>query len=236
MVARHDGAMRADRLDAAPGGRRGDRLRRGYGVRAELLATYFPAGVPGYGTAPGVTVASRLHPDFDPSGVRVGSFLLHPQIEEGLGYDGNLFGSGSGALGSWLVGTHPSLLIGSDWSRNSLSGYVGADDLRYLDQPPQSYTNWTASLGVRSRSAATSSPLAAAHFGLHQPRTELDALPSDTPVAYRVDDVRASYRIALDRLSMTPTWRSRAIATPRRRSMARRRRRPIATATSSRAR
>jgi len=176
-----------------------------YGVRAELLATYFPAGVPGYGTAPGVTVASRLHPDYDPSGVRVGSFLFHPQIEEGLGYNSNLFGSGSGALGSWLVGTHPSLLIGSDWSRNGLSAYVGADDLRYLDQPAQGYTNWTAALGGTLSVGRDLLTLAAAHFSLHQPRTELDALPSDTPIAYQVDDVRASYRITLNRWSVTPS-------------------------------
>ena len=45
------------------------------GVRAELLSDYFPAGVPGYGTAPGVTVASRARPEFDPPGVRAGSSL-----------------------------------------------------------------------------------------------------------------------------------------------------------------
>ena len=84
---------------------------------------YFPEGVPGYGLAPGVTVASRARPDFDPAGVRLGSFLLHPQWEEGLGYDDNVLGSGDRKRGSWLVGTHPSLLVGSDWSRDSLGGY-----------------------------------------------------------------------------------------------------------------
>ena len=57
------------------------------GVHAELLSSYFPTGVPGYGTAPGVTVASRERPDFDPLGTRLGSFILRPQVEEGLGYD-----------------------------------------------------------------------------------------------------------------------------------------------------
>src|SRR4249919_203675 len=89
------------------------------GVRAELLSSYFPTGVPGYGTAPGVTVASRARPDFDAPGVRVDSFVLHPLWEQGLGYDDNVFGSSDGQRGSWVVGTHPSLLVGSDWSRNS---------------------------------------------------------------------------------------------------------------------
>ena len=151
MVARHGGMVPADWLDAASGDRRGDRLRRCYtACGPNCCRAISPPGVPGYGTAPGVTVASRVRPDFDPPGVRVGSFLLRPQWAEGLGYDDNVFGSSGGGRGSWLVGTHPSLLIGSDWSRNSLGGYVGVDDLRYLDQPRQSQTNWTAVAGWRA--------------------------------------------------------------------------------------
>ncbi len=174
------------------------------GVRAELLSDYFPTGVPGYGTAPGVTVASRERPDFDPPGVRAGSSVLHPLWEEGLGYDDNVFGSGDNKRGSWMVGTHPSLLVGSDWSRDSLAGYVSVNDRRYLDQPRQSYTNWTASLGGSLSVGRDQLTVSVAHFDLHQPRTELDALPTDEPVAYRVDDARAGYTIALNRLSITP--------------------------------
>ncbi len=175
------------------------------GLRAELLSEYFPNGVPGYDTAPGVTVASRKRPSFDPLGVRTGSFVLRPQVEEGVGYDSNVFGSGNHAPGSWLVGTHPSLLIGSDWSRNSIGAYVGASDLRYLDQPRQSYTDWTASLGGTLSVGQDQLTVAASHLQLHQPRTDLDALPSDTPVAYRVNDVRASYLMPWGRFSVTPS-------------------------------
>ena len=174
-------------------------------LQAELLTTYFPSGVPGYGTAPGVTVASRERPDFDPPGVRADSFVLHPQWEQGLGYDNNVFGSETGQRGSWLIGSHPSLLAASDWSRGSLGGYLGADDLRYLDQPRQSFTNWTAALGGGLSVGRDQLTISVAHFSLHQPRTELDALPSDTPVAYQVNDLRAGYTIALNHLSLTPS-------------------------------
>ncbi len=175
------------------------------GVRAELLSNYFPAGVPGYGTAPGVTVASRERSDFDPPGLRAGDFLLYPQWVEGLGYDDNVLGSSEARQGSWLISTRPSLLIGSDWSRDRLGGYIGADDERYLDQPRQSYTNWTASLGGALSVGRDELTVAVAHFDLHQARTDLDALPSDEPVAYSVDDVRLGYTIALDRFSITPS-------------------------------
>ena len=73
-------------------------------VRAELLSEFFPDGVPGYGTAPGVTVASRARPEYDPQGVRVDSFVVRPRMEEGFGYDSNVLGGGA-ARGSWLIGS-----------------------------------------------------------------------------------------------------------------------------------
>lgn len=175
------------------------------GSRAELLSDYFPAGVPGYGTAPGVTVASRQRPDSDPVGLRAGSFVLRPQLEEAFGYDSNVFGSGPRSPGSWVAGTRPSLLIGSDWSRDSIGAYVGVNDQRYLDQPKQSYTDWTASLGGTLSVGRDQLTLSAAHLDLHQSRTDLDALPSDTPIGYQVNDVRTSYMIDLGRISVTPS-------------------------------
>ena len=172
-------------------------------VRAQLLVDYFPEGVPGYGTAPGVTVASRARPDYDPAGVRVDSFVLHPGIDESLGYNSNLLG-GASAPGSWVIGTRPSLLVNSDWSRDSLGGYFGLDDERYLNQPAQSFTNWTVSLGGTVAVGRDALTISVAHFSLHQARTDLDALPTDTPVAYRVNDARASYQAIFGRLSISP--------------------------------
>jgi hypothetical protein len=172
-------------------------------ARAEMLSGYFPDGVPGYGAAPGVTVASRARPDFDPPGVRLGGFMLHPQLEQGLGYDSNVFGAAH-PQGSWIVGTHPSLLVESDWSRNRIGGYADIADSRYLDQPRQGRMNWTASLGGALSVGRDQLTVGVAHFSLHQDRTELDALPSDAPVAYQVQDVRAAYTIALNRVSLTP--------------------------------
>ncbi|MBN8897151.1 MAG: outer membrane beta-barrel protein, partial [Rhodospirillales bacterium] len=56
---------------------------------AQAIATLFPEGVPGFDASPGVTVRSRLHPQLEPEGVRVGSFVLRPSLETATGYDGN---------------------------------------------------------------------------------------------------------------------------------------------------
>ena len=173
-------------------------------VRAQLLETYFPSGVPGHATAPGVTVLSRVRPEYDNLGTRLDSFILRPRLDTGVGYDTNVVG-GAASRGSLMVVTRPSLLVNSDWSSNALSGYVAMNDIRYLDQPQQSRTDWSTSLGGTLAVGRDQLTLGMTHLSLHQDRTELDALPSDQPVAYRVDNAHAAYTIALNRVAIIPS-------------------------------
>jgi len=175
----------------------------GGGAGAAWLDTLFPPGVPGYSAEPGVTVVSRLRPDTQPEGVPAGAFILHPTWEQSIGYDSNVLG-GPAPLGSWVLGTRPSLLAASNWSRDALGLYVGADDRRDLGAPAQSRTNWTASLGGSLDIGRDRLTLAVAHIDSHEDRTDLDALPTDRPVPFQVDDVRASYAWLSGRWTVTP--------------------------------
>jgi O-antigen/teichoic acid export membrane protein len=173
------------------------------GARADDIADYFPPGVPGYDTWRGVTVASRLHPLTDPPGIHAGDFLIRPALEEGIGYDDNVLG-GTRRQGSWDVVTRPSVLIGSDWSRDSVGAYLSLDDTRYLELPRQDRTDWTASLGGAIDIGRDRLSLAVSHMSLHESRTDIDAIAADAPIAYRLDDARAAYALNLNRLSVTP--------------------------------
>jgi hypothetical protein len=178
---------------------------------AELLSSYFPEGVPGYDAAPGVTVLSRSHPDFDPLGIRMGAFMLRPRLETSIGYDDNVLAGGQ-RRGSWMARTQPSLLFGSDWSRHALGGYVSLSDTRYPGVPAQGRTDETVSLGGALDIGRDHLTLAAAHVSQHQDRSGLDAVPADKPVPVTVDDVRASYDASFGRWTLTPnmeasSWR-----------------------------
>lgn len=175
----------------------------GGSAAAEWLDTLFPPGVPGYGAEPGVTVASRLRPETQPEGVRDGAFILRPSWEQSIGYDSNVLG-GPAPVGSWVIGTRPSLLLFSDWSRDALGAYVGADDRRDLEIPAQSRTDWTASLGGSLDIGRDRLTLAVAHIDGHQDRTDLDALPTDRPVPFQVDDLRAAYAWSSGSWTVTP--------------------------------
>ena len=167
------------------------------------LADIFTDGVPGYGTAPGVTVQSRARPDAEAPPIHAGALLVRPRFEESLGYDDNVL-SGSNRRGSWLTGSSGSLLIGSGWSRDAIGLNLSAADTRYLDQPNQSRTDGSASVGGSLDIGRDRLTLGLAHLSQHEDRTALNALASDRPVAFRADDARLSYTAAFDRLTLVP--------------------------------
>jgi hypothetical protein len=178
---------------------------------AQIFADVFPPAVPGYGTDPGVTVQTRARPAFDSLGIRVGGVLIHPQIEQSVGFDTNVLGSAA-ARGSWLLRTAPSVLIASTDRRNPYGLYFSLDDTRYPGLSAQGQTDWTGGGGATFAIGADYLTVAAAHLSLHQARDELDALPTDQPIAYQVNDVRAGYATSFGRLSVQPdvdvaSWR-----------------------------
>ena len=175
----------------------------GGGATAAWLDTLFPPGIPGYGAEPGVTVVSRLRPDTEPLGLQDGPFVFHPAWEQSIGYDSNVLG-GPSPRGSWVVGTAPSLLATGDWSGDTLAAYVSADDRRDLSVPTQSRTDWTASFGGSIAIGRDKLTLAVAHISSHEDRTELDALPTDQPIPFQVDDFRAAYAWSLGPWTVTP--------------------------------
>ena len=175
----------------------------GGGAAADWLDTLFPPGVPGYGDAPGVTVLSRLRPETQPDDIHAGTFTLRPAWEQSIGYDSNVLG-GPTPVGSWVVGSSPSLLVSSDWSRDAIGAYIALDDRRDLEAPAQSRTDGTASLGGSLDIGRDRLTLAAAEIDGHEDRTALDALPTDQPVPFQVQDLRAADAWSSGRWLITP--------------------------------
>ena len=107
---------------------------------------YFPQGIPGEAEQLGVTVRSRLRPDYDPLGIREGAFMIRPAIDEQVGYDSNIVGNSDGR-GSSEVQSSASVSIDSNFSRNNVGFTAGVNDTRYLDVPRFSNTDYNFSAG-----------------------------------------------------------------------------------------
>jgi hypothetical protein len=170
---------------------------------AELMTVLFPDGVPGYDTDEGVTVETRLHPEQMPLGLHEGAFRFHPALDQGFGYTSNAL-PGPYRRGSWQVVTAPSLAIDTDWSRDAFGALLSVQDTRVLALPSQDRTDWTASAGGRIDIGEDRLTIAAAHVAQHEDRSQLDTIGSDRPIAFQLDDMRASYAITDGRWSVVP--------------------------------
>jgi hypothetical protein len=174
------------------------------GAAAQLLSALFPEGVPGYGADPGVTVRSRVRPEFDPLGIRLDTLMIQPFLTESAGFDDNLF-AGAAHRGAWEVATGPSALISTKGSAGSAGMYVSADSFRYIGEPSQDRTDFAAFLGGTINLGRDSLTLGVGYLARHEDRTALDALPSDQPVAFTVENARASYSTQFGPFTATPS-------------------------------
>ncbi len=172
-------------------------------TRAQFIGEYLPGGTSGHQQEPGVTVASRLRPLYQPLGVRIGDFFLHSQLTEATGFNSNVAGL-TGSPGSWFGRTGGSVAINSDWSRDQLGAALSVDDAHFLSTPRQDYTDWTASLGGAMTLGRQSLALTYTHLSLHEDPTQIGSVLSSTPIPYQVEDLRSSYTFDRGRVSVTP--------------------------------
>ncbi len=170
---------------------------------AQRIDELLNPSIAGAGIAPGVTVASRVRPEYEFSGLHLGSFLVRPELTETTGYDDNVTGS-SHPHGSPLVETNATLSAASNWSRNSLGVNLSVDDQEYLTQTQQSLTNWTASTAGTYEIGRDVVSLGLTHLNLNQTPRDLDVPQLDHVIAYRIDEARLGYRANFSRTSLEP--------------------------------
>lgn len=176
----------------------------GPAARAQLIDSAYPRDVPGFDTARGVSVTSRIQDDVAWSQIPLGAGLLHPEITQSLSYDSAIL---AGQRPSWIVSTRPSATYTSvDPARGGAIGaVVSVDDEHYTQAPHQSYTDWTAALGSVVDIAHCKVTAGYAHLALHQNDNALDAAPYDRPVAYAVDILRLAGQTRPSRLTLRPS-------------------------------
>ena len=172
-------------------------------ARAQYVQSYFPSGVPGYDQELGVTVLSRQRPLYEQPGIRAGGFLVKSGVDESFGYDSNVLGAPA-SRGSWLLETVPQISANSQWSRDSLGISLTADNKHFWNDPGESYTDWTASIGGGYTINEHDLTLAYSHLSLHQSPGDIGAVPSDNFVHFQMDDLRTAYTFDQGRFSFTP--------------------------------
>ena len=160
--------------------------------RAQRLDSYFPEFVSSIASRPEPAALTRRQAEYEALGVRVGSFVVRPLLREAVGYDSNVFGVRDGP-GSPVVGTSASVGAASDWKRHSLNAFIGVNDRRFLTQPGQNTTTWTASLGGAYDIGRSRLYGSYTHLDLVETRSDIGAVVSVRPVRYRVENGQVGY-------------------------------------------
>ncbi len=75
---------------------------------------------------PNVTVQDRPRPDYDPLGIRAGSFLIYPSLTVSGQYNSNAFTTKDNEESDVALITSPQIEVNSNWNRHALNFAVGA--------------------------------------------------------------------------------------------------------------
>ena len=169
------------------------------------LDQYLTPNIPGTGIEPGVSVLSRLRPDYESSGVRAGAFTIRPQLTESTGYDSNVLGT-TRPHGSPVVETEASVVAASNWTEDSLRAALTVNDVRYPSQSQQSFTNWSAQLGGSHPFGRDILSASYSHLVLNQTVTGLDTAQLTRPFWYSIDSAQLGYRASFNRVFVTPSF------------------------------
>lgn len=68
----------------------------------------------------GDTVPDRVHEDYDPIGIRAGSFMIFPSLDVRGEYSDNIYADRTGKVSDFIVGVTPIISAKSLWERHAL--------------------------------------------------------------------------------------------------------------------
>ena len=107
-----------------------------------LVAGTWPFGAWAQQPERGVSVFERARPDYDPLGVRAGSFVIYPQVEIGESYDDNIFAVDNDEEDDFITVVSPEVNVESDWGRHALNLRGGGDAGFYFDNNDENFIDW----------------------------------------------------------------------------------------------
>lgn len=168
-----------------------------------LLAqgTKQPTG-PGKVIEPPSIPGSRDGGPFEPLGVRLGGFLLHPFLDLELLNDDNIFARSDAIESDTITVIRPGFNLGSTWNTHELSVYADTALGRYSDFDSEDYDNWV--LGAEGRIDVDRSrhlTLGIELSGEKEDRSDPDALPfaDNRPTDTDKESISASWFQAFNR-------------------------------------
>jgi hypothetical protein len=164
---------------------------------AQVLDNLLPEGIPGYGVPFGVLIGNRNnHPDI--TGYQLGTLMLAPELTVAGGYDS----APNGAPASSLGNISPNLFISDPIL--GLGAYAAGDFTKYPQDSAQNMNNMTLAIGQRALLPEHIITLSAGYLQMHETAFALNTIDISAPLAFTVQDLRASDEISIGIFKLKP--------------------------------
>jgi len=140
------------------------------------------------------TVKSRARPDYDPRGLRFGTFVLYSKMSVDYWHDDNIRATKNDKLDDSILLLTPEFELKSDWGKHELSAGLRVVDASYDDYSNEDYTDyeyWADGVFEFGRSELTAH---VSHNELHESRTSANDEAGLEPTEYTVDSASLKYR------------------------------------------
>lgn len=88
---------------------------------------------------PNTPVTNRPRPDYDPLGIRAGSYFIFPEVGLGMVYDDNIFADADNEIDDFIGTVTPVINFDSNFPRHALDFTIGAELGFYVDNDDLDY-------------------------------------------------------------------------------------------------
>jgi hypothetical protein len=97
----------------------------------------------------GETVLSRPRPDYDPLGIRLGGFMLLPDLTLGETYNSNLFATRGNKVSDFITSITPTVDLRSNWNNHALNFHFDTTMVRHVNRTLEDYNDFTVGIDGR---------------------------------------------------------------------------------------
>lgn len=162
------------------------------------LDTLLPSGIPGFSTAPALSLMPREHAEAAP-GIIISGVTIVPEFDAATGYDSAPNASPGGAA---LFTLAPSLQLADKPS--GFGAFAGLQTSLYRQRPHQGSSGYSLAIGQALALPQNTITLAAAHLRNQQTGFALGPATTAAPATITATALRASDIIAAGMTTLTP--------------------------------
>src|SRR6185312_7347867 len=132
-----------------------------------------------------LAVFERPLPDYDPVGLRAGSFLIFPSLDLSGGYNSNIYAAPSAEKSDGIFTLSPAIAVRSNFQQDQLNADISSANAFYADRSSENYNDYQGSVNGRHYFSNTIVAFGRASAGhLHIPRFSPNAQSPTEPTQY----------------------------------------------------